>query len=242
MISKSFNSFKSCPREGATSRESQTQFLFQCFKSCPREGGNREYCENFLMIRVSSHAPAKGATAQSAPPRPFVPCFKSCPREGGNPLGFAKGNLDEVSSHAPAKGATKVQAAADRRDQCFKSCPREGGNSLYRVWRDGQVTVSSHAPAKGATFVTRNPQYTRPFQVMPPRRGQPIDRARLYAAILFQVMPPRRGQLLGNAMKEIGWEVSSHAPAKGATAISHNFYHILLHESLNLFSFWKQKF
>lgn len=63
-----------------------------------------------------------------------------------------------------------------RRDGVTEYAMPSGFGSLYRVWRDGQVTVSSHAPAKGAT------------------------------------------------------------------AISHNFYHILLHESLNLFSFWKQKF
>ena len=35
--------------------------------------------------------------------------------------------------------------------------------------------------------------------------------------------------------------VSSHAPAKGATAISHNFYRILLHELLNFSRFLRAK-
>lgn len=35
--------------------------------------------------------------------------------------------------------------------------------------------------------------------------------------------------------------VSSHAPVKGATAISHNFYRILLHELLNFSRFLRAK-
>ena len=54
-------------------------------------------------------------------------------------------------------------------------------------------------------------------------------------------MPPRGGQLSVDISVSSADEVSSHAPAKGATAISHNFYRILLHELLNFSRFLRAK-
>ena len=98
----------------------------QSFKSCPREGAS---CAHFHIERadlVSSHAPVRGhqAAAHSAADqeRSFKSCpregasvpafaavhqpdsFKSCPREGASSAAEPTPPEHEVSSHAPVRG------------------------------------------------------------------------------------------------------------------------------------------
>ena len=126
-----------------------------------------------------------------------------------------------VSSHAPARGATARhdpgrrnqekfqvmpprggQPPQDRRrpagPESFKSCPREGGNRQRTTKGACRYGFKSCPREGGNMFAFSSPDYDYMwFQVMPPRGGQPI---RVTGAV----------NCLG---------VSSHAPARGATAL-----------------------
>ena len=124
----------------------------------------------------------------------------------------------------------------------FKSRPREGGDPylpplpLYKI-------ISSHAPARGATRMDFMANCVRLFQVTPPRGGRhshpdrcqpcayfksrPREGGDLRSGVgemksdIFQVTPPRGGRRNDITVITYEYQISSHAPARGATAQLH---------------------
>ena len=97
-------------------------------------------------------------------------------------------------------------------------------NSRARVGRDQLLLglhnfalVSTHAPAWGATQLLFHCRQGLEFQLTRPRGARPPIASCRSAAILFQLTRPR-GARRGKARKlEKNYEVSTHAPAWGAT-------------------------
>ena len=105
---KRANSFKSCPREGASRSRIRCHNAIKSFKSCPREGASCSLASSLLLLLVSSHAPARGHPIFRWTTQARTSRFKSCPREGASAsfLYRRTGNM------------------------CFKSCPREGASQI----------------------------------------------------------------------------------------------------------------
>ena len=146
------------------------------------------------VTTISIHAPAKGATCQLE----------------------VVVNGSEISIHAPAKGATRA---------------------LFRVFMP--LVISIHAPAKGATLKRKFIRGLSEFQSTLPRRERHVHIARAGAERTFQSTLPRRERRRervnrytiryfnprsreGSDEYQRGrlrqYEISIHAPAKGATS------------------------
>ena len=166
--------------------------------------------------------------------------FNSRPCERGDPSTWSEYSFPAISIHAPARGATGPRRKEGRRRN-FNSRPCERGDgdarSVRRVY-----SISIHAPARGATFhLRRGLQQDRPISIHAPARGATtasLGRFRVFA--LFQFTPLREGRhhtddsvrLPSNFNSrpcERGdlclifpvsqcFQISIHAPARGATA------------------------
>ena len=148
--------------------------------------------------------------------------------------------LPPVSTHAPARGATRERERdAGRALRRFNSRPREGGDERQQRARS-LLVVSTHAPARGATRPGRKRSIAHtPFQLTPPRGGRRAANVEVRAECgPFQLTPPRGGRLrqrtslanlrsfnsrpreggdyVNEPVSQIS-EVSTHAPARGAT-------------------------
>ena len=99
------------------------------FKSCPREGASSailpELCPAGI---VSSHAPVRGHLQFFHPTGSRRSCFKSCPREGASKANIRQRSWRTCFKSCPREGASR-QAYGTRAGQAgFKSCPREGAS------------------------------------------------------------------------------------------------------------------
>ena len=145
---------------------------------------------------------------------------------------------DIVSIHAPAKGATISRSRNDVGDSfnprsregsdpwrrglqkyylCFNPRSREGSDE-YDIWAEVRPrVVSIHAPAKGATSVLSSTIFCTLFQsTLPRRERRPVSPFTKYASGFNP--RSREGSDGGDSGgKSYYYEVSIHAPAKGAT-------------------------
>ena len=112
-----------------------------------------------------------------------------------------------------------------------------------------QYHISIHAPAKGATEICLHPHCIEKFQSTLPRRERPATRTLMLPGLRFQSTLPRRERLNAAAlirmicnfnprsregsdggydMSDSYWNISIHAPAKGATRcyinVTYNYY------------------
>ena len=144
-------------------------------------------------------------------------CFKSCPREGGNPPRRASiPRRLSVSSHAPAKGATYIFLSV-RGVLKFQVMPPRRGQPQADVRAAVDQQFQVMPPRRGQPFSTKATASASMFQVMPPRRGQPFRRAKSSRRPCFKSCPREGGNFCLCKTFECCEDVSSHAPAKGAT-------------------------
>ncbi len=123
-----------------------------------------------------------------------------------------------VSIHAPARGATAANwlRVVVRK---FQSTPPRGGRRATIGDCKQPPPVSIHAPARGATLIPCEISF--PLKSFNPRPREGGDRAPVHVARRrhpFQSTPPRGGRRLFSGRKALRYDVSIHAPARGATA------------------------
>ena len=189
---------------------------------------------------VSTHAPARGATQGNHSRPRHQSGFNSRAREGRDfPEVAVYTGGDLVSTHAPARGATMITKSAPGPPQFQLTRPR--GARLADVDDDVRHgSVSTHAPARGATSRLSTSrkhsvfQLTRPrgarrlihklinhftmFQLTRPRGARRDDDTNIYPDHVFQLTRPRGARLEVDLMDPSRLVVSTHAPARGATA------------------------
>ena len=209
------------PAGGATRRESRTRAFHPPISTHAPAGGATSWCcALFLCMRISTHAPAGGATHRKLlPVRPYY-----------------------ISTHAPAGGATFRRLASTCRWSLFLLTPLREGRlfGLYHGLCD--VCISTHAPAGGATSAEgAGTPHAQHFYSRPCGRGDRAARTcRSRATILFLLTPLREGRhsLSGRCSSRppyfysrpcgrgdrhckralpVGFAISTHAPAGGAT-------------------------
>ena len=81
--------------------------------------------------------------------------------------------------------------------------------------------ISTHAPAGGATLTHTRLPFTSTFLLTPLREGRHQRQQHIVLDLPFLLTPLREGRLIVNDEKQIVMEISTHAPAGGATAIFH---------------------
>ena len=116
---------------------------------------------------------------------------------GERPSGTVTGAIRHtISTHAPARGATPFRVL----DQ-----PREGA-------------ISTHAPARGATRIARNSKTARSYFNPRSRTGSDVACVVLDGrARQFQPTLPHGERRGSHKPRHHNWEISTHAPARGAT-------------------------
>ena len=144
-----------------------------------------------------------------------------------------------VSTHAPARGATRGSGKARGLDGRFNSRAREGRDpppsaasitlSRFQLTRprgarpagindrDFHLTVSTHAPARGATNQGRRSFAGPRFQPTRPRGARRSESQDILNIHQFQLTRPRGARPVRGVAVAVGVDVSTHAPARGAT-------------------------
>ena len=170
-----------------------------CFNPRPRVGGDDGVMECLSRLQVSIHAPAWGATYSDT-----------------------LGNVDPMFQSTPPRGGRRDYPAKRTATNCFNPRPRVGGDETASKL-PFTLDVSIHAPAWGATKPLQNFPSPLMFQSTPPRGGRPIIPFKMADPTEFQSTPPRGGRQ-GLRVERYRPGVSIHAPAWGATALTHRIH------------------
>ena len=147
---------------------------------------------------ISTHAPAGGATR----PKP-LPSF-----------------LSYISTHAPAGGATRAGQAGEKLWCEFLLTPLREGRQQQQRLHLSCARISTHAPAGGATqSALPAAPILADFYSRPCGRGDRRDQAEARPRADFYSRPCGRGDETGGRNQQPGNQISTHAPAGGATTI-----------------------
>ena len=167
----------------------------QHFNSRPSARGDNFYREAFDNLIISIHAPPRGATHG----------------KGGDATRHA------ISIHAPPRGATKRPALA-RQTTTFQFTPLREGRRPRPGKASGMHLISIHAPPRGATRAPARQAACTLFQFTPLREGrrQPGGKKE-QPWTNFNSRPSARGDHERVRVTEYHYEISIHAPPRGAT-------------------------
>ena len=212
-----------------------------CFN--PRARAGRDSLPSLRSGRrtVSIHAPARGATATRLAGVPAKDRFNpraragrdlSSPSAPASSQGFnprARAGRDvaqpaalpplQVSIHAPARGATCRSRAS----------PSYGGVSIHAPARGATLTVpdltapdmfQSTRPRGARLHAPRHDRFRTKFQSTRPRGARPMRRLPSAIDDMFQSTRPRGARPRASCGQPGPWNVSIHAPARGATQTS----------------------
>ena len=181
--------------------------------------------------RSFNSQPRKGADVHRRKESDPQYCFNSQPRKGADLNPKERDFLQNVSTHSPARGLTQP-------GRC----------------RRGTVGVSTHSPARG---LTRTPKSSRPstlcFNSQPrkgadmieemkrnaegfnsqPRKGADVP-VHPYSSLIrcFNSQPRKGADRIQIRRHVFHLRVSTHSPARGLTAILHNFRIFPMHVSV----------
>ena len=149
-----------------------------------------------VLATISTHAPAGGATNY------------------GRSAEYGK----IISTHAPAGGATNASYGA-RMAFLFLLTPLREGRRLGMEEVPCVVTISTHAPAGGATDYDHLANCGKLiFLLTPLREGRRLCTVTNAAKrSTFLLTPLREGRLAFSKGEKGWWQISTHAPAGGAT-------------------------
>ncbi len=169
-----------------------------------------------LVAMVSIHAPTRGATHNKREGDGNVQFLFTRPR-WARLLPMVHYGLWHVLIHAPTRGATPFLALRLLSTTSFNSRAHAGRDPRVRRTRH-DLRVSIHAPTRGATMARTIPFLLRCFNS---RAHAGRDERRLSQACSsrFQFTRPR-GARHGSSNSKSLWEVSIHAPTRGATTTS----------------------
>ena len=159
-----------------------------------REGRHACTLRTSGSCRISIHAPARGATIHGNPP---IAVWR-------------------ISIHAPARGATTAWIFYRMQKPLFQFTPLREGRRMDRHFVPGLYIISIHAPARGATVRVEYDINSLVFQFTPLREGRLLCAPWRSVERNFNSRPCERGDapLLPETTF---YEISIHAPARGAT-------------------------
>ena len=143
---------------------------------------------------ISTHAPARGATIKSSYTVQRIIFQPTLPRGERRLPGSCGYSVSPISTHAPARGATLPLLLKRHKNQ-----------------------ISTHAPARGATSRNGRPGKYLLFQPTLPRGERRFCLSTLKNIVLFQPTLPRGERHLPLLLKRHKNQISTHAPARGAT-------------------------
>ena len=129
------------------------------------------------------------------------------------------GNMYETFQLTPPRGGRPKGTHIVRRLTSFNSRPREGGR-LHLSFLVSHILTFQLTPPRGGRLLLREPkrmQITK-FQLTPPRGGRHYVELTEKSGGKFQLTPPRGGRPKEFKSTPIYFNVSTHAPARGATA------------------------
>ena len=144
--------------------------------------------------------------------------FYSRPCGRGDLLGWrAERNIGKISTHAPAGGATKLSSSESIACCHFYSRPCGRGDAPPFVRRQRASVISTHAPAGGATPMPLPPGRCGIFLLTPLREGRPACLRSWSSSRYFYSRPCGRGDGDRRRPRRRVADISTHAPAGGAT-------------------------
>ena len=127
-----------------------------------------------------------------------------------------------ISTHAPAGGATSSHEVLSCRRIKFLLTPLREGRRRSPGFSPGALPISTHAPAGGATAPTASAAPPRfHFYSRPCGRGDALGADAVAEKGKFLLTPLREGRLAVADVVIVVPDISTHAPAGGATAIFH---------------------
>ena len=205
--------------QGARHRYHHAESTADSFNSRARKGRDRNLCRGCVNSGVSTHAPARDATA--------------CEAQSAGP--------DGVSTHAPARGAT-FDLATLRKDAKFQLTRPQGarlrmafqlqrmlefqltrpqGARLARLRRTPLPSAFQLTRPQGARRNGDGDHRPRPSFNSRARKGRDEEFIDLCDVTKFQLTRPQGARLAELIMRLKSACVSTHAPARGATATGH---------------------
>ena len=170
--------------------------------------------------RFQSTPPARGATKQVCRKSACVGISIHAPREGGDFfLTLAEFTLI-ISIHAPREGGDLLKGKKAVKENYFNPRPPRGGRLGEHHGIQALRRISIHAPREGGDLPVAwpTPLRFRIFQSTPPARGATQLRHKLQSMHIISIHAPREG---GDGMYQHivdSFQISIHAPARGATA------------------------
>ena len=166
------------------------------FNPRSREGSDTfpRYINNSHTV-ISIHAPAKGATSYQLYQREYKMISIHAPAKGATWYKKPTLQIKVISIHAPAKGATLLGYAVCTLHHYFNPRSREGSDPSSPLALYLRMEFQSTLP--------------RRERLIDPKTGKKVDK--------FQSTLPRRERRSANAILFLIYNISIHAPAKGAT-------------------------
>ena len=177
----------------------------------------------YFLLHISTHAPAGGATAVGLNPKKQMLLFLLTPLREGRPLlrHFVV-TFCIVFLLTPLREGRHTAGTYPTSGFTFLLTPLREGRRPRPIFLFPRLCISTHAPAGGATRdKTGKAIHGVYFYSRPCGRGdENFATARSYFS-LFLLTPLREGRLSLNRGFCYAENISTHAPAGGATAIFH---------------------
>ena len=205
----------------------------------PPRGATSQHFENDAFCNISIHAPPRGATTcaactSCAAAFQFTPLREGRPdshataehqrckfqftplREGRPILSTIWGNAAHFNSRPSARGDPRILQKPLKRYQ-FQFTPlREGRLDVRSFAVRGKISI--HAPPRGATPMVKASVSPAGFQFTPLREGRRCACGVVRGMTIFQFTPLREGRQRVLDVPRCAYEISIHAPPRGATA------------------------
>ena len=143
--------------------------------------------------------------------------FNSRPSARGD---FAKRGTkrSEVFQFTPLREGRRYPIKPPASDSLFQFTPLREGRLQVLAANNVIVPISIHAPPRGATATLREASLPTSFQFTPLREGRRNQRQDGGALEYFNSRPSARGDEISDKMGAL-WNISIHAPPRGATEI-----------------------
>ena len=204
-----------------------------------REGRHVRTWSNWDGTSISIHAPPRGATGSISESIGLASISIHAPPRGATCPCQRQRKPSTISIHAPPRGATDTARGWGRKRWKFQFTPlREGrqqeithcqkrGLFQFTPLREGRPLRSTASTAlllfqftplrEGRRFLFRLTGQFMPFQFTPLREGRLMAINSKARHDLFQFTPLREGRRVKRKFAKSDWEISIHAPPRGAT-------------------------
>ena len=168
---------------------------------------------------ISTHAPAGGATSAAVTDGTSRTLFLLTPLREGRPLGAGAAGLRRIFLLTPLREGRPGRHRCGRQTAGdFYSRPCGRGDCIYLPEYWERLKISTHAPAGGATCPPSSSVhvYTN-FYSRPCGRGDLFPFTKFDFSQRFLLTPLREGRRAQRSRDQRSQNISTHAPAGGAT-------------------------